>query len=128
MSTHIDALAMRRSLGRDDWAVPSRFGPDGWVFKTVETADPATIIVTADTYRTGRLWVHASISRPVRMPSYWDLKMLHHAVFGRGYAFQVFVPPSEHVDIHPNCLHLFGLKTGERPGGIPDFALNGKSI
>lgn len=128
MSTHIDALRLRSVLGKDSWGIPSQFGPDGWILRTIATVDPATVIVTVDDYRTRDLWVHASISRTMRMPTYDDLVLLHRGAFGDNYAFQAFVPRAEHVSIHDFCLHLFGLRSGRRPACIPDFALAGASI
>ena len=64
-------------------------------------------------------WVHASISRPVNIPSYADLVMLHAAVFAEGWAYQVFAPPSVHVNIQARALHLFGRLDGCPV--LPDF-------
>ena len=69
---------------------------------------------------TAEPWLHASVSYPDRLPSYGELVMLHRAVFGDGYAFQVFAPPAKHVSIHPYCLHLWGRDDGANP--LPDFA------
>jgi hypothetical protein len=38
-------------------------------------------------------------------------------------ALQVFAPKSEHVNYHPNTLHLWAPLSGERP--IPDFRKDG---
>lgn len=54
-------------------------------------------------------WIHASVSCASELPTYDDLCALKAGVFGPdGYAAQVFVPAAEHVNIHPNCLHLWG--------------------
>lgn len=58
---------------------------------------------------TGHIWIHASISHPGRLPSYAELCMLKDAVFGKqGVCAQVFEAEEYHVNIHPNCLHLWG--------------------
>jgi len=62
-------------------------------------------------------WLHASIARD-HMPAYADLVMLHRAVYP-GFAYQVFAPPSSHVNIHPYALHLWGRADGEP--AMPDF-------
>lgn len=68
--------------------------------------------------------VHASISHTDQMPTYADLVMLHHAVWGTtGYAYQVFVPEEFHVNIHANALHLWGLLDGSPE--LPRFGLGG---
>jgi hypothetical protein len=123
-------LEIRRRLGtRTGWEVPEPFGPNGWVFD--EKVHPLAgdfarrIIVSADygldEANPAVCWVHASVS--VRdeklMPTYEDLKLLHHAVWGEGHAYQCFVPSDEHVNIRSNALHLWGRLDGQRV--LPDF-------
>lgn len=120
----LDGLALRRRLGRDKWGVPQPFGPDGWLFDS--KIEPARIIVTCSDHPDMDVeFVHASISRP-EMPTYEDLKMLHAAVWPNGHAYQVFVPESEHVNIHEHALHLWGAVDG-RPM-LPDFSMGGVTI
>jgi hypothetical protein len=66
--------------------------------------------------------IHASIARP-EMPSYLDLAKLHHACFP-GYAYQVFAPPEQHINILGTALHLWGRADG-RSWGIPEFGKAG---
>jgi hypothetical protein len=70
-------------------------------------------------------WLHASIARQDRMPSYADLVALHKAVFGARYAYQVFAPPSAHVNIHPTALHLWGRVDDGDGRLLPDFGQAG---
>jgi hypothetical protein len=121
--TIIDALGIRRRLGAQRWSLPMRFG-DGWRYDSVPAG--ARVIVTCADYGDGVDWVHASVSRVDVMPSYDDLTMLHAAVFVDGWAYQVFAPPAEHVNIHARALHLFGRLDG-RPA-LPDFTLGTGSI
>lgn len=80
----------------------------------------ARIIVTGDHQSDANAnWIHASISYTDHIPDYEDLKLLHAAVFNGGWAYQVFAPPSEHINIHANVLHLFGRVDGARV--LPDF-------
>jgi hypothetical protein len=116
-------LRIRRVLGRIVWGPPAPFGPDGWRLDRAERS--GRVIVTCAPHD-GHDWVHASISYPTRMPEYDDLKLLHRAVFGDGWAYQVFAPPSEHVNIHNFALHLFGRLDG-RPA-LPDFTSGTGSI
>jgi hypothetical protein len=118
----IDGLELRRRLGRDAWGVPRLFGPDGWVIDRKDRT--ARIIITAspapgDTTGDGGEWLHASISGTDRLPTYEELCELHKAVWPDGYAYQCFVPPSQHVDIHPNALHLWGRPDGSAQ--LPEF-------
>jgi hypothetical protein len=59
-------------------------------------------------------WVHASIAHPDADPTYAELCELHAAVFGDGFAVQMFVPQAEHVNIHHHALHLWGRLDGSR--------------
>lgn len=114
----IDGLALRRVLGRKQWAVPNPHGCCGWMIDNLADGD-RRIIVTADHQSDSVNWIHASISRRDSMPSYEDLKLLHAAVFGARWAYLVFAPPTEHINIHAHVLHLFGRVDGER--ALPDF-------
>lgn len=124
MST-INALAIRRSLGKKEWAVPRPFGEDGWLVERFDGR--ARIIVTASPAPGAEEdfsdWVHASISRPGMMPTYSDLTALHKAVWPDGYAYQVFAPPSQHVNIHPYALHIWGKADGSPV--LPEFGMFG---
>jgi hypothetical protein len=107
---NVDGLRLRRVLGRRDWDVPTSFGEDGWKIRRRDRE--AAVIVSCCEYD-GAEWVHASMSRPDRMPTYDDLALLHRAAFGDdGWAYQVFAPPSEHINIHQYCLHLWGRLDG----------------
>lgn len=64
-------------------------------------------------------WLHASTAYPHQMPTYDDLVMLRDWVATEDEsAYQVFPPRAEHVNIHPNALHLW-IPLGHRP--LPDF-------
>lgn len=124
-SPSIDGLILRKRLGRKEWGVPDPHGCCGWQIRALDR--PANIIVTADHasgHAEGAHWVHASISRPTQTPSYEDLKALHYAVFGPDrWAYQVFAPAEQHVNIHVHALHLWGRADGARV--LPDFGRHG---
>lgn len=117
--TNLDALGIRRRLlgGRTVWLPPQPHGPDGWSF--VNRARCSSVIVSCAAHDDGDEWVHASIAHEHTMPLYEELKMLHAAVFGDGWAYQVFAPPSDHVNIHEFALHLWGRLDGKP--ALPDF-------
>lgn len=116
----VDALNIRRRLGRGTWGPPVPFGPDGFAF---DTRSGGRIIVTAAAFvgRGGLRadWVHASISHPTVLPTYRELLALRAAVWPHGHAYQVFVPTAEHVNLHPTTLHLWGRADGTPE--LPDF-------
>src|SRR5262245_21524487 len=119
VSTSIDALAVRRILGRDEWGIPQPFGPDGW---SLISRDASVLITCA--YHDGAEWLHASIARPDHMPTYDDLVLLHQAVWrGHGWAYQVFAPTADHVNIHRYALHLWGRLDGKPI--LPNFGALG---
>lgn len=122
--TTLDALAIRRRLGRAQWSPPSRFGPDGWIFVAVDQT--GSIILTVCPYEDGTEWIHASISRVDHMPTYDDLKLLHAAVFDSGWAYQVFAPPSDHINLHEHALHLWGRLDGKPE--LPDLTMGHRHI
>lgn len=74
----------------------------------------------------GNIWIHASISHPDRLPTYHELCSLKEVVFGKqGICAQVFEAAENHVNIHPNCLHLWGPRS---PGDWPLPRFTGGTI
>lgn len=116
MPTTVSGLQLRRVLGRRDWSVPIRFGPDGWRLDSVDQT--ARVIVSADEFD-GQEWIHASMSRADQVPTYEDLVLLHKAAFGDGWAYQVFAPAEHHINIHAYVLHLWGRADGKPT--MPNF-------
>ena len=116
-----EPLKIRQRLSRSygqKWTVPVEFGPDGWILRL----DDRSVIVSCAEHD-GAEWVHASMARPDELPTYNELKWLHAAVFGAGYAYQVFPPPSDHVNIHEYALHLWGRHDGSAV--LPEFGAGG---
>lgn len=117
----VDGLRLRAVLGRKVWQPPTPFGPDGW--RIIRYDETAGVIATACELE-GAYWVHASLAHFDRtMPEYAELALLHKAAFGDGAAYQVFAPPSEHVNIHEYTLHLWGRADGRK--ALPDFGFLG---
>lgn len=88
-----------------DWI---ELSPSHPVLKFFSLPDGLKVGVNAFGHK-GHIWIHASISHPDRLPSYSELCLLKEAVFGRhGICAQVFEAEENHVNIHPNCLHLWG--------------------
>lgn len=114
----IDLVDIRHKLG-STWKEATPLGEDSFVFD----GPFRRIIISIDPVSDPEhVWIHASVSyvdNPNRIPSYADLKQMHAAVFGDGHAYQCFVPPSEHINITNNVLHLFGRLDGEP--ALPPF-------
>ena len=109
--TSIDALNVRRVLGRKQWLPPKPYGPDGWLLARAD--GDGSVLISCAQHDDGVEWVHASMTRKGRVPDYDDQCLLHRAVFGDGWAYQVFAPAAEHVNIHPNALHIWGRLDGK---------------
>lgn len=91
--------------------------PDG-IFYEYRTGLRALVSVARE--KDGRDWVHLSLSRPNRMPTYEDMCLVKDLFIGENeLAIQVFVPKDRHVNLHPNCLHLWHCLDGDP---VPDFS------
>lgn len=122
MASSINIIDVLRVLGKKVWTNPKPYSPDGWA--VVRQEDGSSIIITVARHEDGNEWVHASIAHKDRTPTYDELALLHKAVFqGKGWAYQVFAPDTDHVNIHPFALHLWGRLDGTNP--IPNFGKNG---
>lgn len=117
----IDGLRLRRMMGRRDWDTPRVWG-NGWAMN--HARGDGRIIVTS-AFCGDTEWIHASMSRKDRVPSYDDLKSLHRAAFP-GWAYSVWPPASEHVNLHEYVLHLFGPTDGL--ARLPDFTFGQATI
>lgn len=125
----VDPLQIRKRLGRDEWTPPeqlTRPGVQGCGWRYYRRNGSQSIIVSEAPFwdddqdeSDGVMYVHASIAGRDVMPSYHHLTMLHAAVFGNRYAYQVFAPKADHVNIHGLALHLWGRSDGQR--AMPDF-------
>lgn len=66
-------------------------------------------------------WDHVSVSRRNRCPNWPEMERVKRLFFEEDEAaMQLHVPPSEHINCHPNCLHLWRPQLVEipRPPGI----------
>lgn len=53
-------------------------------------------------------WEHVSISRTDRTPTWKEMEFIKRLFFlDNETAMQLHVKPSEHINRHPNCLHLW---------------------
>lgn len=122
----VDISAMARELARlQRIGKPSAFGPCGVDVRLYSSSAVCCgSVIVSQAPHDGAEWVHASIAREQFMPTYSDLTRLHLAVFGsERYAFQVFAPRAEHVNIHARALHLWGRADGVSP--LPAFGKEG---
>ena len=92
----------------------------------VRTLTGASVIVSATEELDGRAWVHFSMARADRLPTWEELVEGKEAFLGReSKAIMVLAPRSQWVNIHPNCLHLFVCLDGDV---LPDFTHGSGSL
>lgn len=112
---NLDPFAITKRLGGGKlWFPPREFGPDGFSWDH-RIEDKRIIITIGPTSAISEDILHASVSRRGEMPTYADLVQLHYGAWGsEGWAYQVFAPQNDHVNIHMYALHLWG-----NPDGSP---------
>jgi hypothetical protein len=123
----VDKLRLLRILPRRLGLIlesPSAFGICGLDIRLFSGDRCAGSVIVTQAEHDGVEWIHASIAYTSQMPDYEDLATLKDAVFGPArYAYQVFPPASQHVNIHEHALHLWGRADG-RPQ-LPEFGKDG---
>jgi len=92
--------------------------------KAYHNRDGMTVFLTASVWpgdpSPDRIWLHVSLSRLTRMPDYADMCEVKRLFIGpKRKALQIFPEESQHVNIHPHCLHLWCCVEGETD--LPDF-------
>lgn len=105
--------------------------PPSWT-QIEEYADPVAgvwscrsgLYVLADITKKddGKLWLHVSFSRKSRIPCYQDITQIKDLFMRDLVAIQIFPRPENHVNIHPNCLHLWAC---EDQALIPEMSKGG---
>lgn len=56
----------------------------------------------------GEGWDHVSVSLPDRTPTWAEMEHVKRLFFKDDEtAMQLHVPPAEHINCHPHCLHLW---------------------
>lgn len=77
------------------------------------------IMASAGEYDDGKEWLHVSVSRKSRIPTYDEMTRIKRDFIGDDKK-AVFILPEKknHVNINENCLHLF--YSAENP--LPEFS------
>lgn len=89
-----------------------------FLIPSCEDGQPLRCIVSAGRADPAAPWDHVSASRKDRVPSYAEMDQIYRAFFRPGeVAMQLHVPDDQHVNVHPNCLHLW------RPTGLKKIPL-----
>lgn len=71
-------------------------------------------IVTVEVHEDKKKWLHVSISRRNKLPTWEHLKDAKETFIGKDkMAVQILPPAAEYVNLHPNCLHLWHCLEGK---------------
>ncbi len=101
--------------------------PDGWTLvqkgengvACINKSKGLTVITSIDNELDGKFWLHVSVSRKSRLPSWEDLRYVKDEFIGKDKkAMQVLPPQAEYVNIHDYVLHLWHCIDGDP---LPDF-------
>lgn len=83
------------------------------VFRILSPIDGKLLTIIASS---GMGWDHVSVSRYKRTPNWLEMSFVHRLFFKpEEYAMELHVPEGEHVNLHPNCLHLWRPTDGTIP-------------
>jgi hypothetical protein len=95
------------------WIEGGREDDDGGRLTIVSTEDGSRLRVIASN---GGGWDHVSVSLENRCPTWGEMEQVKRELFrDNETAFQLHVPPSDHINYHPFCLHLWRPQTGAIP-------------
>jgi len=85
------------------------------------------VVIVSYQLEEGHNWLHVSASRPDRCPSHDEMSEVKRDFIGPDrMAVSIWAKSSEHVNIHPNCLHLWSPMSEWWP--LPDFTRGSGSI
>jgi len=91
---------------------------------TLASAQGLLVICSATRERDEKRWIHVSMSRRRRLPSYDDMCLVKNQFLGANrLAVQVFARAQHHVNINPYVLHLWSCLDGDP---VPDFRHEGQ--
>ena len=73
------------------------------------------VLRSISTVQDGSQWIHVSLSRTDRLPTYEEMVKVKNEFIGGGReAYQVFARDEDHVNVHSKCLHLWSPIDGIR--------------
>jgi len=112
------------------WEVITRWG-DGYACRQI--GGGLRILVDCEIKADGSPWLHVSVSRKTYTPTHDDMALVKKDFIGENrYAYSIWPPKSEYVNIMPYCLHLWA--RWDTPDGrvLPEFSAElegiGKSV
>jgi len=104
----------------DGWEVIQRWG-DGYAVR--QKNGGIRVIVDCETKEDGREWLHVSASRAKWTPTHEDMTLVKRDFIGASrYAYSVWAPSENHVNIHAHCLHLWAMMDSQDGKVLPEFS------
>ena len=92
-------------IAMDQWITVKNIDADGGAFTTKSPVDRRLLRIIASN---GMGWDHVSVSRSDRTPTWSELEFVKRLFFTEDeVAMQLHVPPANHINVHPHCLHLW---------------------
>lgn len=80
------------------------------------------VLVDCSMKSDGHWWVHVSASRKDWTPNHADMLAVKRVFLGDRYAYAVWPPESEYVNIHKHCLHLWSRVDAVNGKVLPEFS------
>lgn len=94
-------------------------GPNAADYMKAWVYNGLMIIASVGKYEDGHEWLHISVSRKSRIPSYEDITRVKRDFIGEDRKAITVLPEKKyHVNLHKNCLHLF--YSADNP--LPEFS------
>lgn len=100
------------------WEIIQEWGC-GWALRH---ANGLRVLIDCSLKNDGKWWVHVSYSRKSWTPTQADGVMVKRAFLGDRYAYAVFPPQENYVNIHAHCLHLWALVDDKDGAVLPEFS------
>ena len=93
---------------------PGGFGDETCgMFELPSPIDKASLQIIASS---GDGWDHVSVSRAKRCPNWIEMEHVRFCFFKDDETvMQLHVPRSDHINVHPHCLHLWRPQNTEIP-------------
>jgi len=108
-------LCWKPELPQCGWPL-IREAEDGYAFRSAN----GVIVIISGQVEDDKRWLHVSLSRKHKMPSYEDIALVKRVFIGDGKKAIMVLPERKyHVNIHPYCLHLWHCLDGD---GLPEFS------
>ena len=78
-----------------------------------------TVIISAARELDGKIWIHVSLARPNKNPTWEEIKYIKKVFLGEDVKAIIILSKKEnYVNLHHYCFHLWHCVDGD---GLPDF-------